>query len=71
LRWLALENEAIRSNLHLSFMICRWLSSHPAMILYLDNQGSTGPNSQLAQRAARRATQQRKVDINENLAREI
>src|SRR6202007_1441789 len=45
-------------------------------ILYLDNQGSTGPDSQLAQRVKHRgnqegAGQQRKIDINENLAREI
>jgi uncharacterized protein (DUF1800 family) len=41
------------------------------MILYLDNQASTGPNSQLAELVRRRARQERKVDINENLAREI
>lgn len=72
-----LENEAIRPNLQLSFYdLLLAADSHPAMILYLDNQGSTGPNSQLAQQAKRRASQQRtsqqrKVDINENLAREI
>lgn len=67
-----LENEAIRPNLHLSFHdLLLAADSHPAMILYLDNQGSTGPNSQLAQQASRRANRQRKVDINENLAREI
>lgn len=67
-----LENEAIRPNLHLSFYdLLLAADSHPAMILYLDNQGSTGPNSQLAQMAQRRAKQQRKVDINENLGREI
>jgi uncharacterized protein (DUF1800 family) len=41
------------------------------MILYLDNQASIGPNSTLAQRAARRSRSGRKLDINENLAREI
>ncbi len=72
-----LENEAIRPNLHLSFYeLMRAADSHPAMILYLDNQGSTGPDSQLAQLVLKRgnktiAAQQRKVDINENLAREI
>ncbi len=67
-----LENEAIRPNLHLSFFdLLLAADSHPAMILYLDNQGSTGPNSRLAQLASRRANNQRKVDINENLAREI
>lgn len=67
-----LENEAIRPNLHLSFYdLLLAADSHPAMILYLDNQASTGPDSALAQRVRQRATQQRKVDINENLAREI
>ena len=48
------------------------VESHPAMILYLDNQASIGPNSKLAQRAAKRARNtQRKLGINENLAREI
>jgi uncharacterized protein (DUF1800 family) len=46
------------------------------MILYLDNQGSTGPNSSLAQRVKQRSDKRgdersRKIDINENLAREI
>jgi uncharacterized protein (DUF1800 family) len=72
-----LENEAIRPNLHLSFYeLLLAAESHPAMILYLDNQASTGANSQVAQRAQRRndrqgIEQRRKFDINENLAREI
>lgn len=67
-----LENEAIRPNLHLSFYdLLLAAEGHPAMILYLDNQLSMGPNSQLAQLAKRRASQQRKFDINENLGREI
>jgi uncharacterized protein (DUF1800 family) len=67
-----LENEAIRPNLHLSFYdLLLAADSHPAMILYLDNQASMGPNSQLAQLAKRRTKQQRKLDINENLGREI
>ena len=67
-----LENEAIRPNLHLSFYdLLLAVESHPAMILYLDNQASVGPNSQLAELMKRRANQQRKVDINENLGREI
>ncbi|MCI0433346.1 MAG: DUF1800 domain-containing protein, partial [Gemmatimonadetes bacterium] len=46
--------------------------SHPAMILYLDNQASIGPHSQIANRTAARAgSTERKLDINENLAREI
>ncbi len=40
------------------------------MLLYLDNQISVGPNSQIAQRAARRGGE-RRFGINENLAREI
>jgi uncharacterized protein (DUF1800 family) len=75
-----LENEAIRPNLHLSFFdLLLAADSHPAMILYLDNQASMGPHSQLAQLAQlvkRRgnragAGQERKIDINENLGREI
>ncbi|MBC7983223.1 MAG: DUF1800 domain-containing protein, partial [Candidatus Obscuribacterales bacterium] len=46
-----------------------------AMILYLDNQQSSGPNSQLARLSSRRQgrgdNEQRKIGINENLAREI
>ena len=67
-----LENEAIRPHLAGRFVdLLLAVESHPAMILYLDNQASIGPNSQLAQRAARRLRTQRKLDINENLAREI
>lgn len=68
-----LENEAIRPFLQRSFgdMLLA-VESHPAMILYLDNQASVGPNSTLAHQAARRArNNNRKRDINENLAREI
>ena len=42
---------------------------HPAMLLYLDNELSMGPNSRLARRIARR-NPTRKAGINENLARE-
>lgn len=67
-----LENEAIRPNLGGRFVdLLLAVEAHPAMILYLDNQASTGPNSQLAQRAAKRTNGDRKLDINENLAREI
>jgi uncharacterized protein (DUF1800 family) len=68
----SLENEAIRPHLANRFvdMLCA-VESHPAMILYLDNQQSSGPNSQLAKRAARRPNPDRKLGINENLAREI
>ncbi|HEY2035452.1 MAG TPA: DUF1800 domain-containing protein, partial [Steroidobacteraceae bacterium] len=42
---------------------------HPAMLLYLDNQMSMGPDSQTARNIARR-NPDRKTGINENLARE-
>jgi uncharacterized protein (DUF1800 family) len=69
----ALENEAIRPHVAGSFSdMLLAVESHPAMILYLDNQASIGPNSTLAERATRRARNaERKLDINENLAREI
>jgi uncharacterized protein (DUF1800 family) len=70
-----LENEAIRPNLGGSFVdMLLAVESHPAMILYLDNQASVGPNSPLAHRVAKRLARKpdgRKLDINENLAREI
>ncbi|HEY5808175.1 MAG TPA: DUF1800 domain-containing protein [Povalibacter sp.] len=68
-----LENEAIRPHVAGSFTdMLLAVESHPAMILYLDNETSIGPNSALAQRAAKRAARSnRKLDINENLAREI
>jgi uncharacterized protein (DUF1800 family) len=65
-----LENEAVRPNLGKRFAdMLLAVESHPAMIFYLDNQASVGPNSRMAQRAARNT--QRKLDINENLAREV
>lgn len=67
-----LENEAIRTNLHRNFYdMLLAVETHPAMILYLDNQVSMGPNSPVAQRAQRRGIGVRKLDVNENLAREI
>ena len=42
---------------------------HPAMLLYLDNERSFGPGSALVQRRQDRG--QRKLGLNENLAREI
>ena len=42
---------------------------HPAMLLYLDNQVSMGPDSRAARNIARR-NPDRKTGINENLARE-
>jgi uncharacterized protein (DUF1800 family) len=69
----ALENEAIRPHVAGRFVdLLTAVEAHPAMILYLDNQASIGPDSQLAQRRGRRAANSdRKLGINENLAREI
>jgi uncharacterized protein (DUF1800 family) len=68
-----LENEAIRPHVAGRFAdMLAAVEAHPAMILYLDNQASIGPSSQLAQRRGRRAAaSDRKLGINENLAREI
>ena len=68
-----LENEAIRPHVCGSFEeLLLAVEAHPAMILYLDNQASIGPNSQLAERASHRArSNRRKLGLNENLAREI
>ena len=69
------ENEAIRPHVTGKFAdLLLAAEQHPAMILYLDNQRSIGPNSKLAQRATRRQNRrqnQREFGLNENLAREI
>jgi uncharacterized protein (DUF1800 family) len=44
---------------------------HPAMLLYLDQARSTGPNSMMARRAGARPQGQQGQGLNENLAREI
>jgi uncharacterized protein (DUF1800 family) len=65
------EREAIRPHVLGNFTDLLLASTrHPAMLLYLDNQTSIGPNSPLARRAERRASE-RRFGINENLAREI
>jgi uncharacterized protein (DUF1800 family) len=66
----AMEREAIRPHVtgHFADLLLA-VEKHPAMLLYLDNQTSIGPNSKAAQFLARRS--KRKADINENLAREI
>lgn len=67
-----LENEVIRPRVTGNFAgLLVAVEKHPAMLLYLDNQASIGPNSTLAKRAARFRRTQRKFDINENLGREI
>ena len=62
------ENEAIRPHVCGRFRdMLMAVERHPAMIAFLDNQSSVGPNSRAAQVARRR----RELGINENLAREI
>ncbi len=65
------EREAIRPNVLGRFSdLLVAAESHPAMLLYLDNHLSVGPHSQAAARMERRNSE-RKIGINENLAREI
>ncbi len=58
------EREAIRPHVfgHFADML-KAVEQHPAMLAFLDNQQSVGPNS--------KAGQNRKAGLNENLAREI
>lgn len=64
-----LEREAIRPHVLGRFAdMLRAVEQHPAMLLYLDNAQSTGPDSRAAQFVARRG---QKRGLNENLAREI
>jgi uncharacterized protein (DUF1800 family) len=68
----AFENEAIRPALSGSFYkLLLAVEKHPAMLLYLDNPRSIGPQSELAMRAKRRRRTQQTIGLNENLAREI
>ncbi|MHB0769645.1 DUF1800 domain-containing protein [Bradyrhizobium sp. 5.13L] len=60
----AFEREAIRPHVLGRFAdMLRAVEQHPAMLFFLDNQQSLGPDS--------RAGQSRKRGLNENLAREI
>ncbi len=64
------EREAIRPNVFGGFENLLVASStHPAMLTYLDQAQSIGPNSRAAGAAARRRNG--KAGLNENLAREI
>ncbi len=66
----ALEREAVRPHVLGNFEdMLLAVESHPAMLLYLDNHLSVGPSSKAARNIERRHTE-RKVGINENLARE-
>ncbi|MEJ1966271.1 MAG: DUF1800 domain-containing protein [Gammaproteobacteria bacterium] len=67
----AFEREAIRPHVLGNFTdLLLAVEQHPAMLLYLDNYLSVGPDSRAAQIAKRRQ-RDRKIGINENLAREI
>ncbi|HEY5665520.1 MAG TPA: DUF1800 domain-containing protein [Gammaproteobacteria bacterium] len=64
------RDEAIRPHVTGNFAnLLTAVVRHPAMLLYLDNGQSIGPNSLLA-RAANR-NRNRRIGLNENLAREI
>jgi uncharacterized protein (DUF1800 family) len=65
----AFENEAIRPHVTGRFVdMLMAVEQHPAMLLYLDNATSIGPNSRAARGASRRGNDR---GLNENLAREI
>lgn len=66
-----MEFEAIRPHVLGKFAdMLNAVERHPAMLLYLDQAQSIGPNSPLGSRAGRN-NPQRKIGLNENLAREI
>lgn len=65
------EREAIRPHVLGRFEdMLRAVETHPAMLFYLDQTRSIGPNSARAKRAEKRGERQ-KPGFNENLAREI
>lgn len=66
----AFEFEAIRPHVLGNFRDLLFaVEQHPAMLLYLDQAQSVGPNSPLGQRVAARG--RRQIGLNENLGREI
>ncbi|MGJ3646912.1 DUF1800 domain-containing protein [Sphingomonas sp. GlSt437] len=66
-----LEFEAIRPHVLATFgQMVNAVERHPAMLLYLDQAQSIGPNSMVGERAANRPNG-RRPGLNENLAREI
>jgi uncharacterized protein (DUF1800 family) len=72
----AFERDAIRPNIAGPFEALLVASTtHPAMLRYLDNWLSAGPDSRVvaleARRAARRGESPRVSGLNENLAREV
>ncbi|MCA0372617.1 MAG: DUF1800 domain-containing protein [Proteobacteria bacterium] len=67
----AYENEAIRPNVLGNFRdLIRGVVTHPAMLAYLDQIQSIGPNSMAGQRRAKN-NPDKEIGLNENLAREI
>ncbi|MEM7278364.1 MAG: DUF1800 domain-containing protein [Pseudomonadota bacterium] len=63
------ENEAIRPHINGKFSdMLIAVEQHPAMLVYLDNQQSVGPDSRVGKRRLKRG---RPGGLNENLAREI
>lgn len=59
-----IENDVIRNTWNRNFSeMLSGVTKHPAMLIYLDNQQSIGPNSKLGKRRGK--------GLNENLAREI
>jgi uncharacterized protein (DUF1800 family) len=59
----AFEREAIRPNLGGSFaQMLKASTTHAAMLRYLDNEQSAGPNSRFVQRSARLAERPRRTD---------
>ena len=67
----AFEFDAIRPHVLGKFRdMLHAVERHPAMLLYLDQAQSVGPDSPLGQAVARREGRQR-AGLNENLAREI
>ena len=72
----AFERDAIRPNIAGKFETLLWAATtHPAMLRYLDNTQSAGPQSRVVAREARRAARleegPRVSGLNENLAREV
>ncbi|MDT0595894.1 DUF1800 domain-containing protein [Glaciecola petra] len=64
-----LEAEAIGPNLHMRFSdILVAVTKHPAMLIYLNNEASIGPNSNLGKK---RKGKKARSGLNENLSREI
>jgi uncharacterized protein (DUF1800 family) len=64
------RDEAIRPHVTGNFRaLLTAATRHPAMLLYLDNGQSIGPNSPVGRRASR--NRKRNAGLNENLAREI